>query len=120
MIECDLRVVESESEWRSVRKSEGESKPDAHFDNAKTAPLTTKLIHTAYIPFNNLSNTLTDNISNTAPDPLPIEFHTATDICFEIYLQIISVTHDVVIAPSCFTTCALTCASRSVQEVVKK
>ena len=103
-----------------MRKSEGESNPDAHSTNATEAPSTPKLIHTAHIPFNYIFDILTDIISNTAPDSPLIEFHTATDICFEIYLQIISVTHDIVITPSCFTTCASTCASRSNQEVVKK
>ena len=103
-----------------MRKSEGESKPDAHSTNATEAPSDTKLIHTASPTPNPLSNILTDNISNTAPDSPPIEFHTAIDICFEIYLQIISVTHDVVITHSCFTTCARYIASRSGQEVVKK
>ena len=120
MIECDLHVVESESEWRSVRKSEGESKPDAPSDALPNALPTTKLIHTAHPTPYPLFDILTDNISNTATTILPIEFHTAIDICFEIYLQIIYITHDVVITPSCFTTCASTCASRSSQEVVKK
>ena len=113
-------MVESESEWRSVRKSEGESKPDAHFNNVEVACSDTKLIHTVHPTLNYLSTIPPNNIPNTATTPLPIEFHTATDICFEIYLQIISVTHDIVITPSCFTTCASTCASRSNQEVVKK
>ena len=99
-----------------MRKSEGESKPTAHSTNATEAPFDTKLIHTAHIPFNYIFDILTDNISNTAPDSPSIEFHTAIDICFEIYLQIISVTHDVVITHSCFTTCA----STSNQEVIKK
>ena len=85
MIECDLNVVESESEWRSVRKSEGESKPDAHFHAPFDISSDTKLIHTAHPTLNSLSNPLTDNISNTATPPLSIEFHTAIDICFEIY-----------------------------------
>ena len=116
MIECDLHVVESESEWRSVRKSEGESKPTAHFDNAKPIATTTKLIHTAHPTPNPLSNPLTDNLPAPIPHSPSIEFHTATDICFEICLQIIYQTHDVVITPSCFTTCA----STSNQEVFKK
>ena len=120
MIECDLNVVESESEWRSVRKSEGESKPDAHSTNARFLPSTTKLIHTAHPTLNPLSNIPPNIIPAPLPTPLPIEFHTAIDICFEIYLQIIYITHDIVITPSCFTTCASTCASRSSQEVVKK
>ena len=111
-----MHVVESESEWRSVRKSEGESKPTAHSDNAKPITTTTKLIHTAHIPFNYLFDILLDIPFNNLPHPPSIEFHTAIDICFEIYLQIIYITHDVVIAPSCFTTCA----STSNQEVVKK
>ena len=115
-MECDLRVVESESEWRSVRKSEGESKPTAHFHNAKPIATTTKLIHTAHIPFNYIFDILTDSLSDILPNPPSIEFHTAIDICFEIYLQIIYITHDIVITPSCFTTCA----STSNQEVVKK
>lgn len=120
MIECDLRVVESESEWRSVRKSEGESKPTAHFDNATVAPSDTKLIHTASPTPNSLSNPPTDNLPAPLTPPPSIEFHTAIDICFEICLQIIYQTDDIVITPSCFTTCASTCASRSNQEVVKK
>ena len=72
MIECDLRVVESESEWRSVRKSEGESKPDAHSAPLPIAPSTTKLIHTAHPTPNPLSNLPPNNISNTAPHSLPI------------------------------------------------
>ena len=120
MIECDLHVVESESEWRSVRKSEGESKPDAHFNVLSIAPLNPKLIHTAHPTPNSIFDIAIDNIPNTATTPPSIEFHTATDICFEIYLQIIYQTDDIVITPSCFTTCASTCASRSNQEVVKK
>ena len=120
MIECDLHVVESESKWRSVRKSEGESKPDANSNAIPIACSDTKLIHTAHIPFNYIFDIPLDTLSNNDTTPLPIEFHTATDICFEIYLQIISVTHDIVITHSCFTTCASTCASRSNQEVVKK
>ena len=103
-----------------MRKSEGESKPDAHFDNATSTPSDTKLIHTAHPTPNPLSNPLTDNLPAPIPHPPSIEFHTATDICFEIYLQIIYITHDVVITPSCFTTCARYIASRSSQEVVKK
>ena len=110
----------SGEKWRSVRKSEGESKPDAHFDNAKIAPTSPQLIHTASPSSNPFSNIPLNIISNTATTPLPIEFHTATDICFEIYLQIICITDDVVIAHSCFTTCASRSASRSNQEVVKK
>ena len=120
MIECDLHVVESESEWRSVRKSEGESKPDAHFHPPSNVSSDTKLIHTAHSTPNPLSNILTDIPPANLPTIPSIEFHTAIDICFEIYLQIIYITHDVVITPSCFTTCASTCASRSSQEVVKK
>ena len=120
MIECDLHVVESESEWRSVRKSEGESKPDAHFHPPSNVSSDTKLIHTAHPTPNSPPNILTSPTLNNLPDSPSIEFHTATDICFEICLQIIYITHDVVIAPSCFTTCASTCASRSSQEVVKK
>ena len=120
MIECDLYVVESESEWRSVRKSEGESKPTAHFDNATSIATTTKLIHTAHptpsLPLDILLDILLDDTTTI----LPIEFHTATDICFEICLQIIYQTHDIVITHSCFTTCARYIASRSSQEVVKK
>ena len=100
-----------------MRKSEGESNPDAHFHNATTPPFNTKLIHTAPLLFNSLSNIPPNNISNNATTPLPIEFHTVTDICFEIYLQIIYITHDVVITHSCFTTCARYIASRSSQEV---
>ena len=99
-----------------MRKSEGESKPDAHFHAPFDIPSTPKLIHTAHPTPNPLSNIPLNNISNTAPNSPLIEFHTATDICFEIYLQIIYITHDVVITHSCFTTCAL----RSSQEVVKK
>ena len=115
-----MHVVESESEWRSVRKSEGESKPDAHFNALPIAPSDTKLIHTAHPTLNSPLDIAIDTLSVPFPDSPSIEFHTATDICFEIYLQIISVTHDIVITPSCFTTCASTCASRSSQEVVKK
>ena len=103
-----------------MRKSEGESKPDAHFSPSSDISSDTKLIHTAHIPFNNLSNIPLTIISNTATTILSIEFHTAIDICFEIYLQIIYITDDIVITHSCFTTCASTCASRSNQEVVKK
>ena len=99
-----------------MRKSEGESKPTAHFDNPRLIATTTKLIHTAHIPFNYIFDILLDIPFNNLPDSPSIEFHTAIDICFEIYLQIIYITHDVVIAPSCFTTCA----STSNQEVVKK
>ena len=100
-----------------MRKSEGESNPDAHFHNDIEAPSDTKLIHTASLTSNIPTHILTDIISNTATTPPSIEFHTAIDICFEIYLQIISVTHDVVITHSCFTTCARYIASRSSQEV---
>ena len=117
MIECDLQVVVSESEWRSVRKSEGESKPDAHFPPVLSTGSDTKLIHTAPLPPYPLLNIPPNNISNTATTPPSIEFHTATDICFEIYLQIISNTDDIVITHSCFTTCARYIASRSGQEV---
>ena len=119
-MECDLHVVESESEWRSVRKSEGESKPDAHFHNDIETPFDTKLIHTASPTPNPLSNILTDNLPASFPHPPSIEFHTATDICFEIYLQIIYQTDDIVITHSCFTTCASTSNQEVVQEVVKK
>ena len=120
MIECDLHVVESESEWRSVRKSEGESKPDANFNALSIACSDTKLIHTASLTSNILPRPAPSPTFNNLPNPPSIEFHTAIDICFEIYLQIIYITHDVVITPSCFTTCASTCVSRSSQEVVKK
>ena len=120
MIECDLHVVESESEWRSVRKSEGESKPDAPSDALPIAPFDTKLIHTAHPTPNPLSNPLTDILPAPIPHPPSIEFHTATDICFEIYLQIIYQTDDIVITHSCFTTCASTSNQEVVQEVVKK
>ena len=113
-------MVESESEWRSVRKSEGESKPDAHFHSPTTPPTTTKLIHTAHPTPNPPLDIPLDTLSDNLPDSPSIEFHTATDICFEIYLQIIYQTDDIVIAPSCFTTCARYIASRSNQEVVKK
>lgn len=88
-MECDLHVVESESEWRSVRKSEGESKPTAHFHNARLITTTTKLIHTASLTSNIPTHILTSPTLNNFPDSLSIEFHTAIDICFEIYLQII-------------------------------
>lgn len=113
-------MVESESEWRSVRKSEGESKPDANFNVLSIACSDTKLIHTASLTSNILPRPTPSSTLDNLPNPLPIEFHTAIDICFEIYLQIIYITHDVVITPSCFTTCASTSASRSNQEVVKK
>lgn len=103
-----------------MRKSEGESKPDAHFNPTSNPPTTTKLIHTASLTSNIPTHILTSPTLNNLPDSPPIEFHTAIDICFEIYLQIIYQTHDVVITHSCFTTCASTCDSRSVQEVVKK
>ena len=115
-MECDLHVVESESEWRSVRKSEGESKPTAHSDNTRLITTTTKLIHTASLTSNILPRPAPSPTFNNLPDSPSIEFHTAIDICFEICLQIIYITHDVVITPSCFTTCA----STSNQEVVKK
>lgn len=99
-----------------MRKSEGESKPDAHFSPLPDIPPDTKLIHTAHPTPNSLSNPPPNNISNIASNPPLIEFHTATDICFEIYLQIIYQTHDVVITHSCFTTCA----ARGEQEVIKK
>lgn len=100
-----------------MRKSEGESKPDAHFSSLPIALGNTKLIHTANPPSNPLSNISLDiPIDNLPHNPL-IEFHTATDICFEIYLQIISNTDDIVITHSCFTTCARYIASRSGQEV---
>ena len=99
-----------------MRKSEGESKPDAHSTNA-TYPLpTTKLIHTASLTSNISTRPYSDSLSDNLLDSPLIEFHTATDICFEIYLQIIYITHDVVITHSCFTTCA----STSNQEVFKK
>ena len=113
-------MVESDGMGRSVRKSEGESKPDAHFNVPSDAPPDTKLIHTAPLLSNIPPNPPPNNISNNATTPLPIEFHTATDICFEIYLQIIYHVHDIVITHSCFTTCASACASTSNQEVVKK
>ena len=99
-----------------MRKSEGESNPDAHFNSLPNPPTTPQLIHTAHPTPNPLSNIPLNIISNTATTPTSIEFHTATDICFEICLQIICITDDVVIAHSCFTTCA----STSNQEVVKK
>ena len=100
-----------------MRKSEGESKPDAHFHNDIEAPTSPQLIHTAPLPPNSPLDIPPNNISNTATTPPSIEFHTATDICFEIYLQIISNTDDIVITHSCFTTCARYIASRSGQEV---
>ena len=99
-----------------MRKSEGESKPDAHSNALPIALPSPQLIHTAHPTPNPLSNPLTDSLSDNLPTPPSIEFHTATDICFEIYLQIIYQTDDIVITHSCFTTCA----SRSNQEVVKK
>ena len=109
-------MVESESEWRSVRKSEGESKPDAHFNVPSVIETSTKLIHTAHPTLNSPLDIAIDIPLDNLPDSPSIEFHTATDICFEIYLQIIYITHDIVITHSCFTTCA----STSNQEVVKK
>ena len=103
-----------------MRKSEGESKPTAHSTPSPIAPTTTKLIHTASLTSNIPTHILTSPTLNNFPDSPSIEFHTAIDICFEIYLQIIYITHDVVITPSCFTTCARYIASRSGQEVVKK
>ena len=103
-----------------MRKSEGESKPTAHSTNATEAPTTTKLIHTASLTSNIPTHILTSPTLNNFPDSPSIEFHTAIDICFEIYLQIIYQTDDVVITPSCFTTCARYIASRSSQEVIKK
>ena len=100
-----------------MRKSEGESKPDAHFNNAPAPLPSPQLIHTAHITFNSIPNYFTDIPIDNLPTPLPIEFHTATDICFEIYLQIISNTDDIVITHSCFTTCARYSASRSEVEV---
>ena len=103
-----------------MRKSEGESNPSAHFSPPPDASSDTKLIHTAHPTLNNLFDILLDiPLDDTTTSP-SIEFHTATDICFEIYLQIIYITHDVVITHSCFTTCARYIASRSNQEVVKK
>ena len=103
-----------------MRKSEGESKTDANFNALPIAPTTTKLSHTASLTSNIPTHILTSPTLNNFPDSPSIEFHTAIDICFEIYLQIIYITHDVVITPSCFTTCARYIASRSSQEVVKK
>ena len=103
-----------------MRKSEGESKPDANSNVLFDISSDTKLIHTAHPTPNLLSTIPLNNFTDNLPHSLSIEFHTATDICFEIYLQIIYVTHDIVITPSCFTTCARYIASRSVQEVVKK
>ena len=103
-----------------MRKSEGESKPDAHFHSPSVITTTTKLIHTASLTSNIPTHILTSPTLNNFPDSPSIEFHTAIDICFEIYLQIIYQTHDVVITHSCFTTCARYIASRSSQEVVKK
>ena len=57
-----MHVVESESEWRSVRKSEGESKPDANFNALPIASSDTKLIHTAHPTPNSSLDILTDNI----------------------------------------------------------
>ena len=107
----------SGEEWRSVRKSEGESKPDANSAHTRAPLINTKLIHTAHPTPNSPLNTITSISLDNLLNPLPIEFHTATDICFEIYLQIICITHGVVIAHSCFTTCARYIASRSGQEV---
>ena len=103
----------SGGEWRSVRKSEGESKPDAHFHSPSVIETSTKLIHTANPPFNSLPHSLSNNISDNLPTPPLIEFHTAIVISLKIYLQIICVTHDIVITHSCFTTCARYIASRS-------
>lgn len=103
-----------------MRKSEGESNPDAHSAPLPNLPFDTKLIHTASLTSNIPTHILISPTLNNFPDSPSIEFHTATDICFEIYLQIIFVTHDIVITPSCFTTCARYIASRSNQEVVKK
>ena len=100
-----------------MRKSEGESKPDARFNNAPAPLPSPQLIHTANPPSNPLSNISLDIPIDNLPHNLLIEFHTATDICFEIYLQIISNTDDIVITHSCFTTCARYSASRSGQEV---
>ena len=107
----------SGEEWRSVRKSEGESKPDAHFNPPFNPLPSPQLIHTAHPTPNSPLNPLPYLSLNNLLNPLPMEFHTATDICFEIYLQIIYITHDVVITHSCFTTCAARSASRSGQEV---
>lgn len=103
--------------WRSVRKSEGESKPDAHFDNVVATLVNPQLIHTAHPTSSSLFNLPPNNIPDNDATPPLIEFHTATDICFEIYLQIISNTDDIVITHSCFTTCARYIASRSEVEV---
>ena len=100
-----------------MRKSEGESKPDAHSAPPFNPLPSPQLIHTAPLPFNSLLDILPDTPLDNLLNPLPMEFHTATDICFEIYLQIICITHDVVITHSCFTTCASRSASRSGQEV---
>ena len=103
-----------------MRKSEGESNPSAHFNSLPTPLPSPQLIHTASLTSNIPTHILTSPTLNNFTHPLPMEFHTATDICFEIYLQIICITHDVVITHSCFTTCARYIASRSNQEVVKK
>ena len=100
-----------------MRKSEGESQPDAHFSPLPNPLPSPQLIHTAHPTLNSLSNLPLDTPLDNLLNPLPMEFHTATDICFEIYLQIICITHDVVITHSCFTTCATRSASRSGQEV---
>lgn len=92
--------------WRSVRKSEGESKPDAHLPPIPASLPSPQLIHTAPLPFNSPPPLPLDIPFDNLPHNLLIEFHTATDICFEIYLQIISNTDDIVITHSCFTTCA--------------
>ena len=103
-----------------MRKSEGESKPDAHFNVPSNLPPDTKLIHTAPLTSNISPSPTPSPTLDNLPTPSLIEFHTATDICFEIYLQIIYIADDIVITHSCFTTCASTCASTSNQEVVKK
>ena len=63
MMECDLYVVESESKWRSVRKSEGESKPDANSAPLPNPLPSPQLIHTAPLPSNPLLDIPLDTLS---------------------------------------------------------
>ena len=70
-----------------MRKSEGESKPDAHFNVPPNALPDTKLIHTAHPTPYPLSNIPPDNLPAPLPTPLPIEFQNKYQWQYEIQLE---------------------------------